>query len=124
MLANNIELYFLCGGDLFESFYHSGVWDLSLLEKIFREFRLLVVAREGSKDPFEIIASHLEPLTHPSTPDAKLDLRLYRDRVHVIRIRANTISSTQVRDSVRAGASVDEMVTPEAAKYLSDNKVY
>eukprot|EP00744_Colponema_vietnamica_P005835 GILI01008508.1.p1 GENE.GILI01008508.1~~GILI01008508.1.p1 ORF type:complete len:311 (-),score=56.20 GILI01008508.1:37-921(-) len=124
-LANNIECYFLCGGDLFETFYRSGVWDLNLLEKIFREFKLLVVARVGSKDPLDTLAANVEPLTHPSTPEASLDLRLYRDRVHVLRIPANTTSSTRVRDGLRSGgAGLEEMVGAQAVAYLRDNKVY
>lgn len=124
ILAGNVECYFLCGGDLFETFYKSGVWDLNLLEKIFREFKLLVVARIGSKDPLDTIAAHIEPLTHPSTPEANLDLRLYRDKVHVLRIPANSTSSTKVREGLRSGTSLEGLLEETAAKYLRDNKVY
>ena len=124
-LVAKIELYFLCGGDLFGTFYRSGVWELDLLERIFTEFRLLVVSREGVADPLDTIAAHTEPLTHPSSPGTALDLRLFRHRVLVIRIPPNTISSTEVRAQLRAeGGSVSGLISEETASYLREHKVY
>lgn len=124
-MAASLDLYFLCGGDLFETFYRSGVWELDLLERLFTEFKLLVVSRAGSRDPLDTIAAHTEPLTHPSTPDTRLDLHLYRDRVLVICIPPNEISSTQVRALLRKeGGTVEGLISDETAAFLKDKRVY
>ena len=118
-----ISMFFLCGGDLFETFYRPGCWTLSLLESIFREFHILVISRAGSKDPREVVAA-AAPLTHPSEPGVVLDLSKYADKIVVTEITPNQTSSTLVRNRLKAGQDVAGLVSPPCIAYLQQNKLY
>jgi nicotinamide mononucleotide adenylyltransferase len=109
-VADNVQLVFVCGADLFESFYKPGCWELGLLQKIFTEMLILVFRREGSLDPMETIA-HSEPLTHKASPGVTLDMKRYTDRVCVlVAMEDKCASSTLVRKLLGEGASVSDLV--------------
>lgn len=121
-----IRVYFLCGGDLFETFYRPGCWELRLLEKIFKSFYLVVITREGSKDPLEVVKSATQPLTHADSPGVELDLNKYVDKVVCTLLAPpNNASSTKVRAALKAGDPLgSDMVPPAAMKYLVEHKMY
>lgn len=101
LLPYELRVYFVCGGDLFETFYRPGVWDLKLLGNIFQSFYLCVAARLGSKHPLEVIADFNEPLVDPKDETIQLDLRDFTHKVDVFELPANETSSTKVRALLR-----------------------
>jgi nicotinamide mononucleotide adenylyltransferase len=123
--SQRIEVYFLCGGDLFQTFYYPGVWKLALLRKIFTEFRIVVAARSDSKHPLEVVRGATAPLTHPDEPGVLLDLREMEDRITVFELPPNDISSTMIRGLLAKGLAVDEAILPKAAaEYCVAHRVY
>ena len=117
-IVPRLRIYFLCGGDLFETFYKPGVWVLSLLKKIFSEFFLCCVVREGSANPHDVMAKS-EPLTHKDEPGVELDMAQFTDRVVIATIDPpNNSSSTEVRKLIAAGAPFGAMVEPETEELL------
>ena len=123
--GQSVEVFFLCGGDLFETFYKPGVWILALLRKIFADFNLIVVARAGAESPADIIKNRTEPLTSPEKePGVSLDLTQFAGKVSVVEMMEGDVSSTMVRNRLKAGEPLDGLVEPDAVKYLQENKLY
>jgi nicotinamide mononucleotide adenylyltransferase len=109
-VARDVQLVFVCGADLFMSFYRPGCWELGLLKRIFQEMLFYVVAREGSEDPVETMKK-AEPLTHKDSPGVVLDMSQFADRVAVMEVLADKCaSSTLVRTLVSSGQPVDGLV--------------
>ena len=138
--VTKIRTYFVCGGDLFETFYRPGVWDLTLLGGIFKTFHLCVAARVGSKHPKAVIQDFKEPLIDPKDANITLDLREYESRVDVFELPPNETSSTKVRALLREVVSskgkddkddseevirlLGSMLPEGCIEYLLHNKVY
>jgi nicotinamide mononucleotide adenylyltransferase len=122
-LAPRIQLCFLCGGDLFETFYRPGVWDLALLRSIFEEMWMLVVCRDGSVAPHDVMAG-AQLLTHASAPGVELDVKPYADRVAVVTIAPNVTSSTLVRTRLAAGESIEGLVPAACIAVLTSGGAY
>ena len=119
-----LRLYFLCGGDLFETFYKPGVWVLSLLKKIFTDFHLAVVVRDGSNDPHDVMAKS-EPLTHKDEPGVVLDLAPFAEKVAIVKLDPpNNASSTELRKRILEGAPFDGMVPKECEAVLRTGEAY
>jgi nicotinamide mononucleotide adenylyltransferase len=122
--AARVDVYLVCGGDLFETFYRPNCWKLSLLRKIFDEFRLAVAYRSGSQSPTEVLST-AEPITSTQEPGESLDLRPYASKVVVFELPPNTTSSTLIRDLIGRGESIPQMLMPEcAAAVLADLGMY
>lgn len=118
------QLFFLCGGDLFETFYKPGCWELTLLEKIFQQFNLIVVARANSMDPLELMRQQTAPLTSEKDPGFSVDLRKYEDKVTVIAMLDGEVSSTMVRKKLVAGEDASSLVHPKALEYILEQKLW
>jgi nicotinamide mononucleotide adenylyltransferase len=122
---HEVRLYFLCGGDLFETFYKPGCWKLALLEKIFQQFRLLVAKRAGATDPATIVATRTEPLTDPQEPGVALDLTKYSDRVLSFEMPPNNTSSTLIRNGLQSETvELSQYINSKCLAYLKENKLY
>ena len=122
-----VEVFFLCGGDLFETFYKPGCWELVLLEKIFKDFYLLVAPRTGSANPLELVKARTEPITSEKWPDVSVNLSKYADKVKVIAAPdsdGTEISSTLVRQKIKEGKGVDGLILPSVVEYCQANKLY
>lgn len=114
VIAQELQIIFLCGADLFESFYKPGVWRLALLERIFAEMLIVAICREGSRDPREAMAT-AAPLTHKDEPGVRLDMSQFQGRVGIVRALAGKCaSSTLVRQLIAEGKPVDESLVPAA----------
>ena len=121
----NIQMFFLCGGDLFETFYRPGVWKLALLRRIFEEFEIVVAARADSRHPLDVVKGMTSPLTHPDEPGVSLDLRDFAHRIIVFELPENSTSSTRIRQLLAAGEPVGESLLPKAAAaYCVERGVY
>ena len=105
------RLYFICGGDLLESFSVPKLWKEEDIETIVRDFGLLVITREGS-NPEEYIKKH--PI-----------LNSYTENIQVVRERiSNDISSTKIREALKKDASIRFFVMDEVIEYIRENKLY
>jgi len=103
-------LYFLCGDDLLESFNTPGLWKQADIEKIVRDYGLVVLSRGGKSQ--ELVY--------------KSDL-LYRYRENILTCISDMgtdISSTKVRLAVRRGKSMRYIVADEVIEYIRQNNLY
>ena len=103
-------LYFLCGDDLLESFNTPDLWKQADIEKIVRDYGLVVLSRGGKSQ--ELVY--------------KSDL-LYRYRENILTCISDMgtdISSTKVRLAVRRGKSVRYIVADEVIEYIRQNNLY
>lgn len=104
------RLMLICGGDMLESFSVPNLWDDDHILSIVRDFGLVVFTREGS-NPAQYVDGH------------KI-LQEHRDNIHIVTTFANDISSTKVRNAVRAGESIKTLVTDQVEAYIRENKLY
>jgi len=76
---------------------------------MFAGFQLLVFQRQGSLD----------------LPENPL-MQKYANRIHNLEMRENLdhISSTEVRQRIRAGQSIDGLVPAEVAAYIMQHNLY
>ena len=93
-----------------ESFSVPGLWDDDHITSIVRDFGLVVFTREGS-DPEKYVDNH------------KI-LQQHKSNIHIVTAFENDISSTKVREAVKAGKSIDSLVTKEVKEYISEHKLY
>lgn len=110
--ASDIDVFLVCGGDLFETFYRPNCWRISLLKKIFDEFRLAVAVRAGSKNPLTVIEESTEPITSTQEPGESLDLKPYAPKVSVFELLPNETSSTMIRQLMQKGEDVPDSLLP------------
>lgn len=105
------RLFFICGGDLLESFSVPNLWKNADIEAIVKNFGLCVITREGS-NPQKYVDDH--PI-----------LKQYSNNIHIITEHiTNDISSTKIRDSVRLGSSVQFFVHERVIQYIKENSLY
>ena len=108
---NQFRLFFICGGDLLESFSVPNLWKDEDIEAIVKEFGLIVITREGS-NPEQYVEKH--PIVSK-----------YKDNIHIVREEiTNDISSTKIRTAVTKGASIKFFVADEVIQYIADNQLY
>lgn len=103
-------LYLLCGDDLLESFNTPGLWRPTDIEKIVRDYGLVVLSRGGKSQ--ELVY--------------KSDL-LYRHRENILTCISDMgtdVSSTKVRLAIRRGKSVRYIVVDEVIEYIRHNNLY
>jgi nicotinamide mononucleotide adenylyltransferase len=115
--ADRLDVYLVCGGDLFETFYRPNCWNLALLRKIFDEFRLAVAFRVGSQNPLTVMKNTVDPITSSQEPGESLDLRPYADKVAVFELAPNETSSTLLRALLQSGDNIPEELLP---KHVTD----
>lgn len=104
----------LCGADLIESFSVPNLWLDEDIEEILKTYGILVLPRKGS-EPFK---------QYYQGPKSKL-LNKYQDRLEILDVSFLVSgSSTQVRDSVKEGRPIDQLVHPDVARYIEDHNLY
>jgi hypothetical protein len=79
------------------------------LAQMFAAFQLLVFERQGK----------------PKLPQDPL-IKQYANRIHTLRLPQNLdhISSTEVRQRIRAGQSIEELVPSDVAAYVNTQNLY
>ena len=108
---HQFKLFFICGGDLLESFSVPNLWKDEDIEAIVKNFGLIVITREGS-NPENYIEKH--PI-----------VSMHKDNIHIVKEHiTNDISSTKIRDAVKRGASIKFFVPDEVIQYIKDNELY
>ena len=108
---NTFKLFMICGGDLLESFSKPNLWKDEDIEVMVRDFGLIVITREGS-NPEQYVEQH--PIVSQ-----------YKKNIHIVREKiTNDISSTKIRDAVKAGASIRFFVNDAIIRYMAEHKLY
>ena len=106
----NPELYFITGRDAAARLLAWPYPDpTQAIEQMFDAFQLLIFPRQGQ-------------LTLPKKPV----LKKYRSRIHTLRLPENLdhVSSTRVRQRIRAGQPIDELVPAGVAAFIGRHKLY
>ena len=104
------EIFFITGRDAAERILSWPYTNAaSVLRDMFANFQMLVFEREGKLDLPE------NPLIEP-----------YSKRIHTLKIAESLdhISSTKVRQRLRTGQPIEELVPPEVASYIMDHNLY
>ena len=105
------RLFFICGGDLLESFSIPNLWKNEDIEAIVRDFGLIVITREGS-NPEQYVEKHRI-------------LNIYKENIHIVKESiTNDISSTKIRDAVKQEASIRFFVPDTVIEYINENALY
>ena len=105
------RLFFICGGDLLESFSVPKLWKNEDIEAIVKNYGLVVITREGSNSE-----QYVEK--HPI-------LNIYKDNIYIVREKiTNDISSTRIREAVKREASIKFFVLDPVIQYINDNNLY
>lgn len=98
----NDEIYFICGADNLD---YIDSWQKSTY--ILNNYKILVVNRENY-DLKNILNKYKE----------------YKENIIVCDIPLNKISSTGIREKIKNGESIKDLVHPTVEKYIKDNKLY
>lgn len=100
------ELHFLCGWDSLleiDKWYHG--------EDILRNYTLVTGRRPGSDD-------------NEGYEKIKEFRNKYSALIYVLDFPPIDLSSTQIRNNVKEGLSIDKMVLPEVEEYIREHKLY
>lgn len=104
----------LCGADLLESFLIPNLWADEHIEEIIRDFGIIVVPRPGS-NPWKII--------HESAKS-----NIFRKHLNSIMILEEdnqfNVSSTMVRNAVKEGKPINQLVHKDVERYIRDKGLY
>lgn len=98
------EIYFICGTD---NLSYIDKWKNG--EEILRNYKILVVDREGND-----VRALLEKFS------------LYKDNIVVVPIELNNISSTEIRKLIQLHKydELEGLVDPDVIRYIKENKLY
>lgn len=110
--GNNLKL--LCGADLLESFLIPNLWSDEHIEEIIRDFGIVALPRPGT-NPWKLM--HDSPKSHIFT--RYLDRIVLLDEEHQL-----DISSTRVREAVKEGKPIDQLVHRDVAVYIKNKGLY
>jgi len=107
---NKVQVIFVCGSDLLESFNKPGVWSDEDIRRIC-DFGLAVVTREGANPANSIWKNDL--------------LYINRTQIHLIhQWIPNDISSTVVRLGISRGLSIKYLLPNAVVEYIYDKGLY
>ena len=96
------EIYFVCGADNLD---YIDSWQKSTY--ILKNYKILVVNRENY-DLKNILNKYKE----------------YKENIIVCDIPLNKISSTGIREKIKRGERIKDLVRPTVEKYIKDNNLY
>lgn len=126
--VGSLEQYLVCGGDLLESFWKPGAWGLANLEKLLKEFKFIVMSREGSVDPKQLIESSAVISNEEKFPGVLIDVKKYLDHFQFAALEPNQTSSTMVRTVLKEkgidGLKELNIVPEETLEVLKNQTFY
>jgi nicotinate-nucleotide adenylyltransferase len=114
------DLYFIIGGD---SFLEIGLWHC--YASIFEACSLIVVERPGHEitDPLDALPVAIRgEFLYDEAPRRLLHNSGHA--VHFVRGAPQDISSTEIRRIAAAGKSINHLVPPDVAAYISQQRIY
>lgn len=104
----------LCGADLLDSFLIPDLWADEHIEEILRSYGIVALPRLGS-NPWKLLYD---------SPKATI-FRKYLEQIDIIEdICPVDISSTMVREAVKEGRPVDNLVHRDVASYIKNKSLY
>lgn len=104
----------LCGADLIESFLVPNLWSDEHIEEILKDYGVVVVPRKGS---------NVHKLMYDSTKSEIFQRNI--TNIDIIEDMSPVeVSSTMVRDAVRSGSPIQQLVHPNVARYIADKGLY
>lgn len=108
------NLKLLCGADLLESFLIPNLWSDEHIEDILSSYGVVVLPRKGS-NPYKLLYD-----------SCKSDI--FKRNINQIDILDESfsldISSTMVRNAVKEGLPIDQLVHRNVARYIEDKGLY
>lgn len=110
--GQNLKL--LCGADLLDSFLVPGLWSDDHIEQIIKTFGIVVIPRSGS-NPWKLLLESEKA----NIFKRYIDLIIIVDGVDCI-----DISSTIVRNAVKEGQPIDQLVPRDVATYIRNKGLY
>ncbi|XP_054725409.1 nicotinamide/nicotinic acid mononucleotide adenylyltransferase 1-like [Anastrepha obliqua] len=109
--ANEVQLRFLVGADLLETFAKPELWTTEEIQNIVCNYGLVVLTRFGSDVDRYIFESDI--------------LSKYRGNIElVINWTTNNLSSTLVRRLLKRGQSVKYLIDDDVIEYIRKHKLY
>lgn len=96
------EIYFVCGADNLD---YIDTWQKG--SYILKNYKILVINRENYNLK-NILKKYKD----------------YKENIIVCDIPLNKISSTQIRDKIKSGESIENLVNPNVEKYIKENNLY
>lgn len=110
--GSNIKL--LCGADLIESFLVPDLWSDEHIEEILKCYGIVVLPRKGS-NPWKLLYE-----------SSKSDLlKRHLNQIDIIEDDSMVdVSSTMVREAVKEGKPIDQLVHRDVAAYIKSKGLY
>lgn len=108
------DIKLLCGADLLESFLVPNLWLDEHIEDIIKTYGIVVIPRKGS-NPWKLLyESDKAPI-----------FQRHISQISIIEdITTTDISSTLVREAVKRGEPIDQLVHREVANYIRNQNLY
>ncbi|RNF20055.1 nicotinamide mononucleotide adenylyltransferase [Trypanosoma conorhini] len=121
-----LQVVFLCGSDLFATFFQPGCWALGLLRRLLESFGVVVTRRAGSAAGCaEMLRRHGSLLqgrvedTEGGRGTTPMTLDLSKYRFTEVEIFTNNISSSAIREALAADPSAElSSLVPAGAESL------
>lgn len=111
MQLKGCRIVLLVGSDVFESFKNNSVWDHEKLDRLLKEFGVVVIER-GSNS-FKSLFDQVEVLSRN------------RNNIHFVHQTVkNDVSSTAVRSLLHSGLSVRYLIPDKVLEYIQKHKLY
>ncbi len=98
----NDEIYFICGTD---NLSYIDLWKNGLY--LLENYKFLVIKRYT--DPIEDILNKFSK---------------YRDNIIISNIEMNSLSSTEIRNKIKNGEDIGDLVNSDIIEYIRKNKLY
>ena len=101
---NNSDNFFIMGEDNYEKI---NTWKSS--EKLLKNYKYIIIERNNCNNFLE---------------DNKIRLQNMNNNIYISNTKFKNVSSTEVRNKIKAGLDVKELLPSKVFKYIDINKLY